>query len=461
MIKCSYKLILLFIIILFSQCQDSKPANIVARVGEEKILFDDFIYDFTMFPQYQSNVALREARLQHLDQMIDRVILYMAAEQEGLEELPEIQEKLDYIRHKEMLKFLYQKEVLDKIPISEEEAWEEYKKSNIQLKLRHLYAGTAQQTRQYYDRLQNGESFEKIARETFQDSTLANSGGDLGFVTVTDLDPFLADSVYSLRMGEISKPLRSSFGYHIFRIDDLKQSVFLSKENFLQNKDEYVNSLRQRRARVKSARYLSAVLEGKSVTIKASVLKDLVNINKTLVKPRRQESPLPYPAVTDAELQAISGKTAALKDRVLVEFNGGAWTVEEFLARLKQMPPMHRPAINTEKTLAPHIVDMMRDEYLLREAYRQGIQKRKEVVDVVEKWRIQLLADEFKKRILWVDYQKEDPGRWRVRKAAYNSLKTEVPVAIDTTMLFHDLTGDQLRKKALALPSVIRDSYIW
>jgi transcriptional regulator with PAS, ATPase and Fis domain len=237
----------------------------------------------------------------------------------------------------------------------------------------------------------------------------------------------------------------------------------LSKEYFAEHKEDYVNSLRKRRARVKSAEYLATVLSGKSVTIKSAVMRELLNINKSQIKIRRQETPMPLPSVTDRELQNVSRQVEnkKLQNRILVEFNGESWTVGEFLIKLKQMPPLHRQTINFGESLSRHIIDMVRDELLLQEAYRQGIHKNKAVTAIVEKWRKELLADEFRKRILWVDYQKENPEKWQTRKTLYQALKTEIPVVVDTTILFHDVNENQLQQKVPALPTVIRDYYTW
>jgi len=449
-------------LLLLAGCKEKSPEQqAVARVGKEEIRFDDFLYDFTVFPQYRGTLTLREARLQHLNQMADRAVLYLAAEEDGLENTPEIQSRLRYIEHKEVLKRLYQKDVLDKIPVSDEEAWEEYKRSSIRVKLRHLFAPTREEAEIYYRRLQSGESFEKLARETFLDSTLAGSGGDLGFVSIADLDPFLADSVYNLRIGQVSHPLKSSFGYHIMRVEDVKQSVFLSREYFTEHKEDYANSLKNRRARVRSAEYLAEKLKGKSVTVKTAVLRELLDFSKGYINLRRRETPLPAPRVTDLELENIAGNAGDLLDRALVEFNGERWSVGEFLGKLQEMPPLHRPSISNEKALARHLIDMVRDELLLREAYRQGIYNDRALQETIAHWRKQLLADEFKKRIYWAEYQQEDPEKWQARKALYQDLKNRAPVAIDTTLLFHDVTGTQLQQKIPALPAVIREYYVW
>ncbi|MEJ2537163.1 MAG: peptidylprolyl isomerase [Calditrichia bacterium] len=269
---------LLIFTFMFLSCSKHPEDKIVARVGDEEITFSEFDMDFNLYPHYRQNSTMRNARLEQINYMIDRVYLKMAAQQEGLDQEPDITEKLDYIRYKEILKRLYEKNVLDSIHISDDDAWQEYKKSNIQVKMRHLFAKTKEQAEKYFQELQAGASFSELALSCFKDSILAHNGGDLGFLNITDLDPLLVDSVYNQRIGQFSKPLQSSYGYHIIRVDDIKQSVFLSKEYFEQNKDYYVNSLKTRRATRRSAEFVSEALKGKSVNINPKIFRRLLII---------------------------------------------------------------------------------------------------------------------------------------------------------------------------------------
>lgn len=433
----------------------------VARVGEREISHQYFLEEFTFHPQFRNNSTMREARMQQLNFLQEQALLALAAEQEKLDTLRIVRDRLQYIENNESLKELYRREILDNIQISDEEAWEEYKRSNLQVKLRHLFAPTLEEARRYRDRLNHQESFEQLAAEVFTDSTLARHGGELGFVGITDLDPLLADSVYHLRIGQISNPLRSTFGYHIMQVEDVKQSVFLSREEFEQNKAAYVNSVKQRRAYLQSREYLARVLRGRSVTVHPQVLGELLGLNKTHIQLRRQELPMLTIAVTDGELQLISEQAANLNDEVLVEFTGGRWTVGQFLKKLRQMPPLQRPVINERSQLVRHIVDMVRDQLLIEEARRKGIQDSKTVRAEVQNWRTKLLAGEFQKRLLIADFKKRDPSLWQRRRSRFDSLKTAVPVVVDTTMLFKGISPTQMQQRIPRIETLIRENYQW
>ncbi|MFH1069378.1 MAG: peptidylprolyl isomerase [Candidatus Glassbacteria bacterium] len=68
-----------------------------------------------------------------------------------------------------------------------------------------------------YHRLQNGESFFELARAHSGDPGTAEKGGDVGWQKRGQLAKEFEDVAYSQEPGQISKPVRTSFGWHIVR----------------------------------------------------------------------------------------------------------------------------------------------------------------------------------------------------------------------------------------------------
>lgn len=71
-------------------------------------------------------------------------------------------------------------------------------------------------------RLQNGESFEELARAHSDDAT-APQGGDLGWLHPGETVPAFEQVMDGLAVGEISAPVRSQFGWHIIRVEDRRE----------------------------------------------------------------------------------------------------------------------------------------------------------------------------------------------------------------------------------------------
>lgn len=78
--------------------------------------------------------------------------------------------------------------------------------------------------------IEAGASFEDMAREHSDDSGSARSGGDLGlFGRGAMVGPF-EDAVFAMNVGDVSGPVRSPFGFHLIRLDEVRPGSVRSFE---------------------------------------------------------------------------------------------------------------------------------------------------------------------------------------------------------------------------------------
>jgi peptidyl-prolyl cis-trans isomerase SurA len=77
-----------------------------------------------------------------------------------------------------------------------------------------------------YARIQKGESFEKLASQKgiSDDTMLIGKAGYIGCFTALDLVYPFENRAYETKVGEISKPLRTRFGYHIIKVNDRRKA---------------------------------------------------------------------------------------------------------------------------------------------------------------------------------------------------------------------------------------------
>ena len=71
-------------------------------------------------------------------------------------------------------------------------------------------------------RILGGEKFEDVAKAESADSGSAVNGGDLGKGVKGRFVPAFEAAAYALKVGEISQPVLSPFGYHLIRVDSRK-----------------------------------------------------------------------------------------------------------------------------------------------------------------------------------------------------------------------------------------------
>ncbi len=58
--------------------------------------------------------------------------------------------------------------------------------------------------------------------KSFSECPSAKRGGDLGYFEKGKMDPEFEKAAFALNVGEVSQVVRSSFGYHIIKVEDIK-----------------------------------------------------------------------------------------------------------------------------------------------------------------------------------------------------------------------------------------------
>jgi peptidyl-prolyl cis-trans isomerase D len=89
---------------------------------------------------------------------------------------------------------------------------------NEQVWARHILVATEQEAKAVIERLNKGEDFGKIAAELSKDPGSGAKGGDLGWFGKGAMVPPFEAAVYALKVGEISAPVQSDFGWHIIQL---------------------------------------------------------------------------------------------------------------------------------------------------------------------------------------------------------------------------------------------------
>jgi peptidyl-prolyl cis-trans isomerase SurA len=76
--------------------------------------------------------------------------------------------------------------------------------------------------REFKDRITKGESFATLAVFYSEDPGSATRGGELGFVSRGDLVPEFSAVAFNLKEGEVSKIVKTEYGYHIIQLVEKK-----------------------------------------------------------------------------------------------------------------------------------------------------------------------------------------------------------------------------------------------
>jgi foldase protein PrsA len=72
------------------------------------------------------------------------------------------------------------------------------------------------------ERIKNGESINDLAVQYSKDPTAKENKGELGYFKRGEMVPEFENAAFKMKPGEISEPVKTDYGYHIIKVEDIK-----------------------------------------------------------------------------------------------------------------------------------------------------------------------------------------------------------------------------------------------
>ena len=85
-----------------------------------------------------------------------------------------------------------------------------------QIRASHILVEKLGQAQEVIEELAAGISFQKLANQ-YSTCPSKKKGGDLGVFGKGQMVPEFERAAYALKIGEISKPIKTQFGYHVIK----------------------------------------------------------------------------------------------------------------------------------------------------------------------------------------------------------------------------------------------------
>lgn len=166
------------------------------------------------------------------DEVVLREIFVQEAEKRGLAASAEYKLQMETARQA-----ILQRELFDdfrkKNPVTEAEQRAEYDKFKKQsaggkeYRARHILVEKEDEAKALIAQLKGGANFEELAKKSSKDSGSAAKGGDLDWAAPGNFVPEFSNAMTALAKGGTSEtPVKSQFGWHILRLDDVRDAQF-------------------------------------------------------------------------------------------------------------------------------------------------------------------------------------------------------------------------------------------
>ncbi|MFQ5706507.1 MAG: peptidylprolyl isomerase [bacterium] len=342
----------------------------LAVIGERVIDKADFMkrYEYFRTKTGQGVHDNLETRRQVLNNYVDEEILIAEAERRGFAQDEQGLFERERVEMQELLNAYYQEKIASRVTVSDAELKRLYVRLNTRVKARHLYAPTKHQADSLYALLQNGSNFGELASLVFKDPRLRDSGGLLGYFTVDEMEPAFEEAAYSLRIGEISKPVRTSDGYSIIRVEDRVTKPLLTESEYARHKNKLAAYWKHRKIRQATAAHVDSLRKTLNIVFNQEVVRKLyAEFKKTQDKARFLEKGF-----------------SDLHSHELLRSRFGAWTVATFQQKARFTSTTEHRWIHNQQQFEDFIAGLVIREYLLQRAREARLHERPEYLQKVK-----------------------------------------------------------------------------
>ncbi len=365
----------------------------IAKVGERNINWKLLNRSYHLEPKWGKGLTQKEAYINQLNFLIDQKLYAQAAIEQGLNIDKDNKRYLTFLIEKEMIKELYRQEVESQISITEEEYKTAFRKLKTQIKLDYITTADKVSAERYLKIIQ-----EIPVNEIILKNPAAEEKGTTPYFSFGEMAEEIDNVAFDLELNETAGPLKIENKYMVIKLVDGSRDVLFSETDFAESKSKIRQIIFDRKASRLSNEYIFKLLKDENVKLNPQVFSVLAAHFNEIVKREVGEYPLPV-NLSDSELKQVESNIEDMKDDILVTYNQGQMTVEEFISRLLVMPAGLRPMVKMSQNLKLAIGIIVRDKYLADRAYEEELDRTDKVIYESEWQSDQFLAREWLKNL--------------------------------------------------------------
>ncbi|MDI9330076.1 MAG: peptidylprolyl isomerase [Alphaproteobacteria bacterium] len=192
--------------------------------------------------------ATPDVEAQIKEEVIAREIFMQEAQKRGLDATDDFKGQLELARQTILIRELFADEQ-KKNPVTEADIKGEYDKfvaanGGKEYRARHILVEKEEQAKAILASLKKGAKFEDLAKKQSKDPGSGANGGDLDWASPGNFVKEFSDAMVALKKGQVSDPVKSQFGFHVIRLDDVREAQL---PKFDEVKGQIAQQLQQQR----------------------------------------------------------------------------------------------------------------------------------------------------------------------------------------------------------------------
>jgi len=204
--------------------------EIAASVGEiiiTKQEYTDYLLLYRKIKDFKkvAETLTPEGKERILNELIEQYLFVLEAKSSGLDKKPLVQQEIQKAIENVLAQSFIKMEI-GRVNVSDENLIKYYNlnpepyTTGMRVKVKHIITKTKKEAEEALKEVKKGKEFSTIAEQVNIDSSKSN-GGDLGWVVKGIMVKPFEDALFSLEEGQVSDIVRTSFGFHIIKVEEI------------------------------------------------------------------------------------------------------------------------------------------------------------------------------------------------------------------------------------------------
>ncbi len=417
--------------------------KVFAEIGDHKVTQQEYDESFPIWTfRFTSAQDEFDGKRAHLDSLINTWLLIDAAYEVGLDQSEELARVVVLNEDKFLLDALYQKHVLSKAVPTESELIDYYNRMEFRIRAAHILVDNLDTAQMLMGRLEQGESFEKLAFDYSTDPSAQRNKGDLGYFTWGAMVEEFQQTAFALEPGEVSTPVKTQFGFHIIKLIDRVPNA--QRPDLEATRDELTAEVTKQKQGRLGMEYIEQLREKYTIRIDTVTCRYVMNKREQMYPPMVLET-LPR---NDFDTEALDRDE---KELVLASWEGGQLTLMEYLTQIREIPPQQRPDFDNYDGLTETVFALQSRDILIIEAHRESIDISPEFLRKLKLFRELNMADLMKSDSIPRPEPPDDETIRRYYDEHLDEFTTPAKVHIYEILLSDELQAQKLRDEIRSL----------
>lgn len=212
----------------FSLAQDSGKDPVIMTIDGAPVYQSEFLYIYT-----KNNPCVSYAKTDldaYMELFINYKLKVKEAERLGYDTIPKLVKELQQYRQQLSLPYMIDKEKNEElIKEAYDRTVNEVRASHIMVRLKpdaepSDTLAAWNKIMKLRDQVNGGQDFSAVAKSSSEDPSAQFNDGDLGYFSALQMVYPFENAAFNMQVGEVSMPVRTSFGYHLIKVTDKRKA---------------------------------------------------------------------------------------------------------------------------------------------------------------------------------------------------------------------------------------------